>query len=442
MPYASLARQRGQALVYGIFMLLFGMASLFFMFNTGQMTAEKTKLVNTADAVAYSAAVMHARALNFDAYTNRALVANEMTIAQMVSVTSWIKYANQHASRVTPLNCTNQYSVPAVLVVVKYAPLCLALAWQFPKAALEAADQAVAPVAQAMVFAADAAKVSLQAAQVTMFAAFVPARTRVMNEVAEANYLNDGAVHVDTVPFEDDFMLFEGSGPVLARYTGNDRARMRDLDLAAMRADGFMGDRTWSDNSPWGCSPVLLRGKAEHSASTGVLGYDGWTANDSARFTTELYGWRRWSYRCRTQSSYDLGSGSKTARTNPVGGDWKTTGIPSFFELSKAALKYTAANSNADKRDLRLKFAIRVTRARNDQRTSAGSSAVKPSGRLAIFEGNQASDMMAAVATSEVYFERIDGKKEYGSLFNPYWQAHLVGNSADVTAAATALQKN
>ena len=65
--------QRGQALIYGIFVLIGALASLFFLFNTGQLSQEKTKLVSTADAVAYSAGVMHARALNFTAYGNRAL---------------------------------------------------------------------------------------------------------------------------------------------------------------------------------------------------------------------------------------------------------------------------------------------------------------------------------------------------------------------------------
>jgi Putative Flp pilus-assembly TadE/G-like len=62
-------RQRGQALIYGLFMLVAGLASMFFLFNAGQLTREKSKLVGTADAVAYSASIMHARALNFAAYT-------------------------------------------------------------------------------------------------------------------------------------------------------------------------------------------------------------------------------------------------------------------------------------------------------------------------------------------------------------------------------------
>lgn len=94
---ACLRRQRGQALVFGIFLLMAGLAGLYFLFNTGQVSAEKTRLVTTADAVAHGAGVMQARALNFDAYANRALVANEVLVAQMVSLSSWAQYAKTHA---------------------------------------------------------------------------------------------------------------------------------------------------------------------------------------------------------------------------------------------------------------------------------------------------------------------------------------------------------
>ena len=99
-------RQSGQALIYGLFMLVAGLASVYFLFNVGQLTREKTKIVGTADAVAYSAGVMHARALNFAAYTNRALIADEIAIAQVVSLSSWGKYLEQHGQSALSLGCT------------------------------------------------------------------------------------------------------------------------------------------------------------------------------------------------------------------------------------------------------------------------------------------------------------------------------------------------
>lgn len=92
-----LRRQHGQALVLGIFLLLAGLAGTCFLFNTGQVITEKNRLVTAADAVAHGAGVMQARALNFDAYSNRALVANEVLVAQMVRLSSWSQYVKTHA---------------------------------------------------------------------------------------------------------------------------------------------------------------------------------------------------------------------------------------------------------------------------------------------------------------------------------------------------------
>ena len=55
---------------------------------------------------------MNARALNYAAYTNRALIANELSIAQMVSLSSWAQYLQTHADSTARLGCQSQYSEP------------------------------------------------------------------------------------------------------------------------------------------------------------------------------------------------------------------------------------------------------------------------------------------------------------------------------------------
>lgn len=57
--------------------------------NTGIIASEKLQLQNAADATAYSISTLEARDLNFTAYTNRAMVANEVAIGQMVGMASW-----------------------------------------------------------------------------------------------------------------------------------------------------------------------------------------------------------------------------------------------------------------------------------------------------------------------------------------------------------------
>ncbi|MBB1061986.1 pilus assembly protein TadG-related protein [Marilutibacter spongiae] len=88
--------QRGQAMV--LFLVLAGILCLgaILMFNTGQAVNKKVRLTNTADAAAYSVAVQQARAMNFAAYMNRGRVANEVAIAQMVSLWSWLNMYHTH----------------------------------------------------------------------------------------------------------------------------------------------------------------------------------------------------------------------------------------------------------------------------------------------------------------------------------------------------------
>lgn len=82
-------RQKGQAIVFMLLtsgvVLLLGI----FLLRAGIITSEKMQLQNAADAVAYSVSTIEARDLNFTAYTNRAMVANEVAIGQMVGLMSW-----------------------------------------------------------------------------------------------------------------------------------------------------------------------------------------------------------------------------------------------------------------------------------------------------------------------------------------------------------------
>ncbi|MDZ7736784.1 MAG: pilus assembly protein TadG-related protein [Gammaproteobacteria bacterium] len=66
--------------------------SLITLYNAGKLTSEKMQLQNAADAAAYSVSVIEARDLNFMSYINRAMVANEVAVGQMVSMVSWIRY--------------------------------------------------------------------------------------------------------------------------------------------------------------------------------------------------------------------------------------------------------------------------------------------------------------------------------------------------------------
>jgi len=85
-------RQRGQALVFICVTTVVVVLAALVMYSVGQLTNNKMKLQNTADAAVYSAALVQARDLNFTAYMNRATIANQVAVAQIVSLTSWARH--------------------------------------------------------------------------------------------------------------------------------------------------------------------------------------------------------------------------------------------------------------------------------------------------------------------------------------------------------------
>ncbi len=85
----ALKKQYGQAIVYVLVFTTALLLSVLMLYNSGKLTSEKMQLQNAADATAYSVSLLEARDLNFTAYTNRAMIGNEIAIAQLVGLYSW-----------------------------------------------------------------------------------------------------------------------------------------------------------------------------------------------------------------------------------------------------------------------------------------------------------------------------------------------------------------
>jgi hypothetical protein len=93
-------RQAGQSVVLLLGFVAAVLGALLVVFNVGQTTNAKMRAMNAADAAAYSGALWEARALNLQAYLNRAMVANEVAIAQSVSLRSWIDYLQRFVGNI------------------------------------------------------------------------------------------------------------------------------------------------------------------------------------------------------------------------------------------------------------------------------------------------------------------------------------------------------
>lgn len=445
-------RQRGQALVYGLFLLMGGLSALYFLFNTGQLARDKTRLVVTSDAVAYSAGVMHARTLNYQAYANRAMVANTVAIAQLVSLSSWLQYADNMANYgfnlATPKFAAFYPSYYAAPYTAPYGKSYLVDSGALERLAA-GSDRLVRRV--------------LMNAQQLAHTALIPARHAVMNEVARANYDGDGAVNVDTVPLTaNEFTSF------VSRYRDDERTRFAEVARSAAQRDRFVDRRSWSMPGLWAdCAGALPRVDwLDRRGGTELIGFDEWKAMDTLSE-------KRWAPAnktdifCRALVEHPSGWGRQSAAdepgfdpdyrhydysriVNPAAGalaqvssstDWGYSGLPDFFDLSEEAL---------EQGDPRLAFAIRVRRQKTQTRTSEGRSSIRSTPRLNAYVAAPAGgDEFVAVSASEVFFERppaerdnrygrtLGKPREIGSLFNPYWQVRLIHSPASIRKAQT-----
>ncbi|MCW8164146.1 hypothetical protein D8B22_16040 [Verminephrobacter aporrectodeae subsp. tuberculatae] len=464
---AARRQQRGQALIYGMFVVIGALAALFFLFNTGQLSQEKTKLVNTADAVAYSAGVMHARALNFSAYGNRALVANEVLVAQMVSLSSWAQYAETRVQNLPTQfpECLDSSGYSSVWTSgVKYGPdyalMCYAVV-QYLGQYIEDVAKEVPDLTEKVVKAVELNKTAIQQAHNLLHAPLYlqSLRAEVMQDVARANYVHDGNVQVEPLGPGIASALTDDWGSFTRKHSGQDRKRMAELARYAAHTDEFTRERKWDSFAVAPACPLTLgRSRVIRGGGTDLVNYDEWIAQDTESWWEAQPRFFRCRYREKPiaygeqqahpegQDQDDSGASLGGARDNPQASNMTSSshwtgysGIPNYYDLSQQQL---------DKSDPALRFSVRLVRARSELRTSDGRSAIKASSdsRINAYKSKVASDVMAAVATSEVYFERpIDqrenlyGKtlsrpRELASLFNPYWRVRLVHSETDVQA--------
>lgn len=447
--------QTGQALIYGLFMLMAGVAALFFLFNIGQLTREKTKLVNTSDAVAYSASLMHARAMNFASYTNRAMVADEIAISQVVSLSSWGRYLVDHGNSALQLGCNpNAYfgvfSEPAAEGMLRYTPICETLGYAASYGILDYANQAIQVIGVATMLAAETSKTIFQNSQLAMMGALPIVRKAVMQDVANANYSNDGTISVDEIPLRDTFYAFDGA-LIMKYYDGTERLRMRNLVVNIFNKDGFTPSRSWGDTA---LVPTCVDFQGIHfnyvnrtggTTPPDTVSMDTWQANDQASYYHQQLQFPKFGLPYCAPQQQTLGTGSQAADTkgdtSVDADDWRYTGIPSYSELSEKAL--------ADP-DPRAQFAVRVLRNSSQTRTSDARSDIKSTPRLnnynnaAALDAETGKNVYVGLSASEAFFQRpekrADGMKELANLFNPYWQVHLIDVPSDVRIAAQALQ--
>ena len=477
-------RQKGQALPLGVVLIMFSALMGIVLFNTSQLASEKTRLANTADAAVYSGLVWQARTLNFQAYTNRAMVANQVAIGQMVSLATWTKYGKIAARNINR----------TVGLIPWLRPFTQAF-----KSGVDMVDRVVSRIVKIAIPILDTLVATLSGVQKVTYNAVYVATPEIVNAVVKRN---DERYKVLSTAYTI------GSAVQNARQWRNLAQQYDDYDMLDRKADlimrsrdRFTRDRSWSLSTPnlpflrvslvkegetrlihekkkttstspwslpinqpkekwswkgkdtlslhvrtWGCS---WHGCGWHHEEI-PIGWGETYVEDDVEFCENpggLFGW--WfANRCNWGRQNSRAESLADLEKDDIGARYK--GVRAYYDLK---------DLSKNNKDPRVSLSVEVETANDQVRTSSKvngvGSRVSASNTFANGMGRgafraddaMASDSIASMSTAEVYFKRpeklyVNGREqtEYGSLFNPYWQVRLKKTSKTQRLAAWAIR--
>lgn len=435
----SARRQSGQALVLGLLLIVIASFLLLSVFSSGRVLATRQSLNDTADAAALSAATWRARALNYIAYTNRAIVAQEVALAQAVTIASWSRYFESLADNLETVSST--YPPAAMLMSAVSAGA---------SAGRESAERTAHAELAWRADEQTGYKVWLERSQSWLLrSAEVFALGAIANEVARAS--------------DPRFFAFAlGDGGAFAGFTRRyesqeDRARLREVVLASL--DSFTGQNRSADQRlplPSSCVgrsvdldkwTLWLRRRG----GTGLHeSLETWSAID----TLSLHDWSPGGFLglggCRDREAIPLGWGAQgnslawnpaqtqSAQNNPTGTALATlseapqpSGLAGLASIRDLHEQSTQSESAAVSR-LAVLARAELVDARTADSLGVGAE------RLRLRDGSGSSRLWA-LSAAEVYFSpppEPSTPAQRPSLFSPFWQARLIQPTEAQRAAA------
>jgi hypothetical protein len=415
----SVARRRfvrGQVFALLLPMLAVLVAALWWILEIGQSVVEKQRLRNTADAAVLAGAVWQARALNFDATMNRAIVANEALIAQSVSLRGWSEYMDQMLSRSSLVTA----AVPYLGEVMLY----LQRGWHL-------LDRVLQPALLAAEGATSVVNHDLALAQRGMHESVPVMVNAIVRDVVARN---DPRYEV-TVGGVQLLTLASASWSEFSSFYGG-AWRWRQRDVVQRSLDGFTHERIWS----LGVLPGAPLGRLEKRGGTDLIDFDTWRAIETFAMHQRRYlivgrmreavpiAWAGAENGARTMSRGVHGNAFRTNPRTARLAERQTRrgvgylGLPSMWDLSAAQ---------------RAEFsppvvAVRVA-LREDRRRGAaeifGFEAVEDLEGANIRLGSAERLPMMAESAATTSFARpvprVDGALEAPSLYSPYWRPRL-----------------
>lgn len=488
-------RQRGHATMLTAILFVVAALAVTGMYNVGQQTTGKVRLQTVSDAAAYSVGTVVSRDLNFKAYTNRAMVANQIAVAQMIGLASWsrmLRHAGQNFGVIT--------SALSIIPVIGQA---LAVIGRVIERGSNIIDQAITQMARVVVPIQEVLIDTLSEAQrVFHFATLAMARETLTTVVNQSDRdIDTGALATNGVFWGSFVRTWEGQQERYRPQRIGDnrpaareaRARVEEFRrVTEASGDRFVNNRSynWFNMSVWPLMGLRMRkyGGSELMPTVDnqrIQNYS-WTAMDSVGFEVRTccrsFGrWRNWNEIApfgwgaahalsngRNNFEYAL---NRNARRADGGRRWGNGTWELNWTTSVGAAQYRTRNLASSRGirpfydlqrrgrlpDEQLNVQVVLLKRSNTMRTwntvlrGAGQT---PEPRFDVEErGGMAGDNMSSLAKSGLYFSRevnpffdsrigeaswrrADRQREYSNMYNPFWQVRLLpSTNAERTAA-------
>ena len=463
------SRQAGQAMPLGIAAILVGFVGAFMLFNTGQVAVDKQRLSDASDSAAYSGMVWQARAMNFQAYTNRAMIANDVSIGQAVSLNSWSNYA-----AVATGNLETAFgAIPVLNVVVSVIAQVMGVV-----------NTVITTITDVMVDIVDTVNGVISVAQEGMFYSAFIATPDIVKSVADAS---DKRFSADSLYGVGGLAAnLEQWNSFTSKYEhDNWDAMVERTDLISDSREAFATDRKWKFVSGfWVYTTPLARHRLYYEGETRLMMKDAqnadpqweWVAKDTMSLHTKTITFKRWriktanlelpigwaaSYAKEDSSRSDAINNCSDYNTkdadpcefikkNDLGEDFADTGFPGISttrSLSDEPYPYgpyaldgytgvrefrSLSTDSIEDEDLDPTLRLRAE-VMMDLDDSSSNSWVAEDSRFSS-ELAGAADKISSISIGEVYYRH---PKAYGSSkgeiasqrangYNPYWDVRLV----------------
>lgn len=457
-------KQRGQSMVLVMLFTSVTLLSIVLLYNTGQLSREKMELQNAADALAYSDAVLEARALNFIAYTNRAKVANEVFIGQLTAFETWGKRYEEAPNSPT-INAISTLPIigPAAAGAIKatLAPFAF-MGSAASKVSNNLSKRAIPIIARLNQQLFSAGQRGFRLATLTAQAQITDNIIDNNAPGSEISFFGTTTAIASTTEFHAIFLkeyqpknnkkenkdaLRQFAGVVNA--SGDQWINDRSRDDLQLKVEIVPGVDVSGGYATAGGSELrfVKRGGKEYYNWSSLDTIEGFMELDaslfSVRFPLPIGGSsKQWRV---GNNGLTFGDAGWKSSSNHYGGAWQKTPVTASMAVNayrpqppasyRGLAAYTGMNQAKYKnRYAGPAFVVGLKKTRDKIRTTDNTNiknSVQPLGSLAVNTDTaggsswlEKDPSLHAISAGEAYYKR-PGSNEYANLFSPYWQPRL-----------------